>query len=203
MSRPLGEPRSLRDPAEIARRRAMLHLPHVAPLASFVEGLRIERPNLQFPDFDPLDGGVAADTLFLLEKPGPTTCAPGGSGFVSRDNDNQTAEAIFRFMREAAVPRTRAALWNAIPGWNGTIRTSGAERRDGLRALEALMPLLPRIRTVVLVGGTAHGATAFFENRRLSVFKSAHPSPQVRAARPDLWRAIPNLWAEAARPRKG
>jgi hypothetical protein len=37
--------------------------------------------------FDPLDGGSAAEILFLLEKPGPRTSSTGkriGSGFNSR-----------------------------------------------------------------------------------------------------------------------
>jgi hypothetical protein len=49
------------------------------------------------PDFDPLDGGVNAQVLFLLEKPGPMAAEDGkraGSGFISRDNDDGTAEAI-------------------------------------------------------------------------------------------------------------
>lgn len=181
----------------------MLGLPHMAPLSSYVERLRAERPDLRFADFDPSDGGVGADMLFVLEKPGPTTTAEGGSGLVSRDNDNQTAEAIFRFMESAHIARARTALWNAIPGWNGAIKVTGAERRDGLQTLERLTPLLPNLRTIVLVGGTAHRAAPLFEALGLPVFRSAHPSPQVRAARPDLWRAIPAVWAEAGARRRG
>ena len=56
------------------------------------------------PDFDPLDGGIETRTLFLFEKPGRMT-ADGfarrfGSGFISRNNDDQTAEATFAFTDE-------------------------------------------------------------------------------------------------------
>lgn len=70
-----------------------------------------------------MDGGIAARVLFLFEKPGPMTALVGrreGSGFISRDNDDPTAEAIWQFMREAEIPREEAVLWNVIPWWNGT-----------------------------------------------------------------------------------
>lgn len=64
-------PRSLRSPEAIALRRQMLVEPHVAPLARYVDSLRAKHPTWEFQDFDPMDGGVEADILFLLEKPGP------------------------------------------------------------------------------------------------------------------------------------
>jgi hypothetical protein len=61
----------------------MLKDPHVAPLTDFVEHLRRKHQGWEFPDFDPLDGGINAEILFLFEKPGPKTSARGGgSGFI-------------------------------------------------------------------------------------------------------------------------
>jgi hypothetical protein len=99
---PPVQPRVLRYPEAITRRRAMLDLPHIAPLHIFVQSLRFEGRGV-VPDFDPLDGGVAAKVLFLMEKPGPMTDDTArsgrvGSGFISRDNDDPTAEAIWRFI---------------------------------------------------------------------------------------------------------
>src|SRR5580700_5316391 len=94
-------PRSMRDPEVRKRRKAMLDLPHIAPLTAFAAKLR-ERGLMEVPDFDPLDGGIHARVLFLFEKPGPMTAAGGnrtGSGFISRNNDDATADAAFRFMR--------------------------------------------------------------------------------------------------------
>lgn len=79
-------PHSLRDACVRERRKAMLHLPHIAPLAEYAERLRM-RGLGEVPDFDPLDGGVEARVLFLFEKPGPMTAEAGkrvGSGFISR-----------------------------------------------------------------------------------------------------------------------
>ena len=81
---------------------------HVKPLGSFVERLRVAHPATEFPDFDPADGGVHADILFLFEKPGPkTSISGGGSGFISRDNDDLTAAATNLFMRLAGLENTR------------------------------------------------------------------------------------------------
>ena len=181
----------------MARRRQRLHEPHVAPLTGYVETLRVAHPAWDFPDFDPLDGGVNADLLFLLEKPGPMASAGGkGSGFISRDNDNPTAETIFTFMREAGLARERTVIWNVVPGWNGTRQVTTAELLAGLDAFKSLLPLLSKLRTVVLVGQKAQRAAPLVKPLGLRILVSAHPSPQVRASQFDVWRRIPLIWAQ-------
>jgi len=192
-------PRSLRDPVVRTERRAMLALPHIAPLAAYAARLRT-CPGVEVPDFDPLDGGIEARILFLLEKPGPMTAPsrPGrqGSGFISRDNDDATAAATHRFMLEAGLPRTDTVIWNLIPWWNGTIAITAGERVAGARELQNLLALLPRLRTAVLVGRTAARARPLLNGLR--VLESAHPSPQVRAGYRTLWDAIPGVWRQVA-----
>jgi uracil-DNA glycosylase len=102
---------------ERARRRAMLCEPHIAPLATFVRGVRARRPDDRVPYFDPLDGGTRADALFLLEAPGPKVVE---SGFVSRDNPDPTARNVRAFLIEAGIERRRVALWNVVPSYIGT-----------------------------------------------------------------------------------
>jgi uracil-DNA glycosylase len=188
-------PRSLRDDREAARRKALLAAPRMVPLAAFARDLRAQVPGTVVPDLDPLDGGVEAQLLFLLEKPGPGAAR---TGFVSIDNDDPTAETMWRAFRDAGIDRRRAIIWNTAPWWNGTIRFTAAERRHGLSRLPAFLDLLPRLEAVVLVGNQARHARDVVEGRGLRVHQSAHPSPQVRAAFPDRWRAIPAVWAEAA-----
>ncbi|MFP3637849.1 uracil-DNA glycosylase [Paraburkholderia sp. SIMBA_054] len=193
-------PRALRAPEAIAARRLMLAEPHIAPLAAYVEGLRAKYPDWEFQDFDPLDGGVDADLLFLLEKPGPMTSPTGkrkGSGFISRNNDDPTAQAVFEFMVEAGIARKRTVLWNVIPGWNATIKTTRLELRRGVEELAHLLALLPNVRTVILVGRQARSAQPLLEAMNLRVFTSAHPGGQVFRFNPDQWRAIPARWKEA------
>lgn len=171
---------------------------HIAPLARHVEALSRARPDTLVPGFDPADGGAEARLLFLLEKPGATIARAPGTATVSRDNPTGTARAIARFIAEAGIPRRETVLWNAVPWWNGTPLIRAAEHRAGIAALADLLPLLPRLEAAVLVGRRAGAARDMLEARGLLVFASAHPSPQVRAARPELWAAIPARWREAA-----
>ena len=199
MQPPRDPPGALRDPAFRQQRRALLALPHMAPLAAYVARLR--RPGIAVPDFDPLDGGTEAQVLLLLEKPGPQA-APSGAGedagFISRDNGGGTAEALRRSMWEAGLPRRDTVIWNVVPWWNGSIAVTAAERAAGLRELPHALALLPRLHTAVLVGRTAARARPVLQGLR--ILESAHPSPQVRAGNRALWDAIPGVWRQAAQP---
>ena len=192
----------MRNPDVRAARIAALIEPHIAPLTEFVHALRARDGN-EYPYFDPADGGTSASILFLLEKPGPMTVQKGkglrvGSGFISRDNDDPSAEASFRFHQQAGVDRMQSVVWNVIPGWNGTIKVSQAELRSGVHDVTRLVNLLPKLRTIVLVGRKAAKAEAMIRSiGDYRIFSSAHPSPRVRASNPQLWSSIPEVWAEA------
>lgn len=188
-------PRSMREAGVIQRRRKMLREPHIAPLAEYAAKLR-ERFSAEVPEFDPLDGGVNAQILFLFEKPGPMTASAGGSGFVSRNNDDPTAVATFEFMGQAKIPRKLTITWNVIPCWNGTRKVTGQELREGVACVHELTALLPDLRAVVLVGRKAERARRYLHATDLALFTSAHPSPLVRAKHPDRWSAISSEWAK-------
>ena len=191
----------MRFPEVREARRAMLSLPHIKPLTDFVGRLR-DTYDAEFPDFDPADGGTNASIIFLLEKPGPMTSSAregrSGSGFISRDNDDPTAEATFNFMIQAGIPRGQAVLWNLIPGWNGTRKITRDELAMGALEVENLVTLLPNAKAIVLVGKKAQRAERLLQGSGLKIIRSPHPSPLVRASQPDQWREIPRYWAEAA-----
>jgi hypothetical protein len=194
-------PRSMKHADIRAERRAMLSLPHVAPLRDFAIALR-ERLGVEVPDFDPADGGTGASLLFLLEKPGPMTSADRtgrvGSGFISLDNDDPTAEAAFGFMKQAGIPRHKVVMWNVIPGWNGTRKITSAELKAGVGEVSALIQRLPAVGGIVLVGNKARRAEPLLRRTGLHLFHSLHPSPLVRASRPAEWAEIPVRWRRAA-----
>src|SRR5689334_1377344 len=76
-----------------ADRLGQLQEPHIAPLTAFVDHLRAEAgPGASIPYFDPWDAGIGAEILFLLEAPGPKAVK---SGFVSRNNPDETAKNMF------------------------------------------------------------------------------------------------------------
>ena len=205
------QPRSMGDARVRERRKAMLGCPHMIDLTEFADKLHERRPEWQFPDFenwavpnfDPCDGGVNARALFLFEKPGPMTAAKGsgkrsGSGFISRDNDDPTAEAIFDFMHRAAIPREQTILWNVIPWWNGTRAVKRAELEDGVSHVKDLIHLLPKLRAVMLVGKKAAKAKPELETTGLCLLNSFHPSPLVKARWPEKWQDILLEWQKLA-----
>src|SRR6185437_13372534 len=122
------------------------------------------------PEFDPFDGGVNAKIVFLFEKPSPMTANGRGSGFISRNNDDLTAEATFLFMQQAGIPRKATVTWNVIPWWNGTRKVTGRELRDGIACIRKLTALLPKLHAVVLVGEKASRAKTQLEDTGLLLF---------------------------------
>jgi uracil-DNA glycosylase len=172
-------PKLLGDAQARADRLKQLHEPHIAPLTAFVEQLRLEAgPGAGIPYFDPWDGGVNADTLFLLEAPGPKAVQ---SGFISRNNPDETAKNMFELCREAGLDRKTMILWNAVPWYIGSgtkIRAATpADLEAGLKPLPRLLDLLPNLRSIVLVGKKAEKAAAQLSRVKYTVFRCPHPSP--------------------------
>lgn len=175
-------PKLLRDLSALAARRAQLHTPHIAPLTQFVDGLREQmRGKLAtIPYFDPWDGGIDAELLYLLEAPGAKAVA---SEFVSRNNPDETAKNFFEFNVASGISRRRTVVWNIVPWYIGSgTRIRPANRSDiegGLASLGELLSLLPRLRGIVLVGKKAATAGDFLATHRpdLKLFTTPHPSP--------------------------
>lgn len=111
-------PKSLGDAQLRAARLSMLNDSHVLPLTAFVNRIRgAERLEHRIPYFDPLDGGIEAKVLFILEAPGPKAVA---SGFISRNNPDESAKNLFLLLREAGFERRDTLLWNIVPWYIGT-----------------------------------------------------------------------------------
>jgi hypothetical protein len=175
----------------IQRRAELRQKPHMEQLVTFVESLRGREKKVCIPDFDPWDGGTRANALFLFEKPSKVAAA---SGFVSRNNDDRTAENIFKFMIEADLPREKVCIWNVIPGWNRTRKVENAELDAGVRSLAELFPLLPNLKVVVFVGQKAARALPLLHGAAMKIYQSPHPSPQVKGRYRDQWDSIPIIW---------
>lgn len=177
----MDAPKTLRSPEARQRRLAAIEEHHVAPLSAFVRRLRTEMGRgYEIPYFDPLDGGICADCLYLLEAPGPKAVV---SGFISRNNPDETAKNFFLLNREAGIDRRRTIIWNIVPWYIGSeTRIRPANARDlgtAGPALVRLAGLLPALHSIVLVGKKA--ATAESTIRTLIpgalVYSVPHPSP--------------------------
>jgi uracil-DNA glycosylase len=159
----------------------MLREPHILPLTTFVNEIRATE-NLQneIPYFDPLDGGIEAKFLFVLEAPGPQAVK---SGFVSRNNPDESARNLFLLLNEAGFVRRETLLWNIVPWYIGDgAKIRGANRSDvtrGLVYLQKLLALLEKLQCLILVGQKAASARveiAKIWNR--PIYETPHPSPK-------------------------
>lgn len=154
------------------------------------------------PDPDPIDGGIDARLLLLLETPGPSIRV---TGLVSRDNPTGTAANLFRFLAEAGIARGDTLIWNAVP-W--VIHAPGAHNRAPRRSeavaalpyLDPLLACLTRLRVVVLSGRIAGGAAIPLRALRpdLVVVAIPHPSPTYVCTSPDVARRIRTGLGDAA-----
>jgi uracil-DNA glycosylase len=162
-------------------RRVALDAPHMDSLVQYVQDLRTSSSaEYQIPDFDPLDAGVNAKIFFVLEAAGPKATA---SGFVSRDNPDETAKKFRELLAIVGISRGNTVLWNIVPwyiGDGGRIRAARtAEIREGVPHLLKLIGLLPQIRAIVLVGRKAQRTSEMLAQARLDLtqYHMPHPSP--------------------------
>jgi hypothetical protein len=159
------------------------------PLAEHVELIRAERGSDRVPDFDPTEAGVLAPVLLLLEAPGgKATRERGGSGFVSPDNDDATAENMWRLLREAGIERSRDVVtWNIVPWYLGSdtkIRQAAQRDLDEARPhLIELLGLLPSLVVAVLIGKRAAYGWRYLR-ATLPTIEVPHPSPRNLNSRP-------------------
>jgi uracil-DNA glycosylase len=183
-------PRAHRKANLVKSKEGRLHDPHVAGLNAMVRDINRHRADDgAAPWFDPADGGTEADVLLLLECPGPRASAHKGSGFVSADNDDQTAANIFMLLHEAGLDRSRIVIWNVVPWYLPSAdgrKTKNAKPADLVEAepwLDKLVNLLPRLRLVVPMGAPALSGwmkylTGSPQRLLLPTLAVPHPSPQ-------------------------
>lgn len=188
-------PKVLKDRSVRFARFAQLHEQHILPLTVFVEKLRAELgPAYSIPYFDPWDGGTGAEVLFLLEAPGDQAVL---SGFISRNNPDETAKNFFELNEEAQIPRARTLSWNIVPWYVGRGNVNSNDVALGLENLLDLLSRLKHLRTVVLVGNEARKAagTIAMNYPRLKLFEMCHPSPTFVNRAPQNRRRIADVLA--------
>lgn len=195
-------PRAHRDPDLLRTKRGLLTAPHMAALTEYVIRLRERHGQSVVPDFDPAEAGIKARILLLLEAPGAkATVERGGSGFVSPNNNDATANNMWHLLTEAGINRAADVVtWNIVPWYIGDEqRIRGAEQQDLVEAREAiteLLALLSNLKVVVLIGkAAAKGWAALGLN--MPALYAPHPSPRNLNSRPWMRDEILNTLREA------
>ena len=178
---PVDAPKTLATESERTARAALLSQRHVKDLVHLVERMRRAKgQGYEIPDFDPLDGGTEAQVLFLLEAPGPKAVT---SGFVSRNNPDETAKNFFLLNAEASIDRRRTVTWNAVPWYIGSGKKIRPAKRDDVREADEwlieLLGTLHQLRIVVFVGQKALHAQGVVRSARpdIELMAMPHPSP--------------------------
>jgi uracil-DNA glycosylase len=191
------------DPREVDRKLALINEPHIKPLTDFVRRLRAARGSDSVPYFDPTEAGAEARILMLFENPGRKADAVQGSGFISPDNNDPTANNMWNFLRDAGIERRRDIVaWNIVPWYLGDDRKIGevkpADIAEATPALRELLGLLPNLRVVILFGKKAQkgwdDATVATD---VTVLRAPHPSGRWLNGNPEDRQKIADVLATA------
>lgn len=185
----LDAPRGFRDPEQVAARNELLltaeqTLPLEAWARDVEERRRPRKPDIQIPHFDPAEAGAASRALLLFEAPGPKTVPEwGGSGFISADNDDLSAQNVWN-TRNAVGLHDNVLAWNITPWVLGraSVKPNATELAQGAVELRGLLGLLPEPRVIVLAGLKAQqGWDTYLDlmiGDRYRVLRTVHPSGQ-------------------------
>ncbi len=171
------------------------------PLAEYAASMRSTLgADYPVPDFDPCDGGADSRLLILLEAPGRKAVS---SGFVSRNNPDPTAKNLCLEMAAVGLPRGVTAIWNIIPWYVGTpakIRpVLPSDLRRAWPYTAKLLPLLPRLEVVLLLGRKAQSAAPLLQQAAdVLILIAPHTSGQVFNTRPELRADVRKALGRAA-----
>jgi hypothetical protein len=177
---------------------------HIASINSLVDELRGDSARGWAPYVAPMYGGSGARLLSLLRDPGPKTQDGEGSGFLCMENDDPTAEAISNLFAGVGIDAGEIVPWNAYP-WYINRAPKAAELDAGVEPLKRVIELMPKLKVVMLHGGSAQDGWRRLTRRYphlvatsgLSVIATYHtsrqafwhPDAEVRKARKEHLRA--------------
>jgi hypothetical protein len=166
------------------------YAPHVRAINEMVDVLRDQDGRGWMPHIAPLHGGVEARVLSVLRDPGPMVVEGRGSGFLCVENDDPTAERQMEAFAAVGIVPGDVTPWNAYP-WYINRRPSAAELDAGVQPLVRLIGLLPRLRVLLLQGGSAADTwrrvlkrqPEIVQASRFVVIRTFHPGRQALWAR--------------------
>jgi hypothetical protein len=108
--------RRMADAAFLSSQQAGAHSePHMAPINAFVDKIRDKDGRGWVPYIAPHHGGTDAQILSILRDPGPAAHSDKGSGFLSVENDDPTAERQARLFETHGISPRIVLPWNAYP----------------------------------------------------------------------------------------
>ena len=168
-------PRRMSDPAFASQQLEHLDDEHVQPLTAVVQRLRAQHAPRPVPAVAPCSAGTGARVLALLRAPGPASAA---AGLLSLEDDDAGAERLHGLVTGAGIDPALVLPWGAAPyPVAGEEPLSTPDVKAGRAALEALVPLLPRLRSVVLHGKDAEAVWSAFAGANRSALLGVRVEP--------------------------
>jgi hypothetical protein len=146
--------RAMRDEAYRDAQWAQRYTGRVAAVNRFIDELGSGHEAGHPPYVPPICGGVEALALSISRDPGPKAGGIKGSGFLSVENDDPSAERMGKFLRNAGIDYGHVLPWNAYPWYINSDPTAG-QLSAGVEPLRNLIALTPRLRAVTLHGAAA------------------------------------------------
>ena len=180
--------RRMKEPAYLAEQVKHRFDQHIKPINDYVD--EISTPDLWVPYVAPIHGGINARVLSVLRDPGPATRKDKGSGFISIENDDPTAERQCARFASVGVSACDILPWNAYP-WFINRAPKAAELEAGVDTILEMLHLAPAVQVVLLQGGDAlrswHRVLRRAPNtaNELTVISTYHPGAQA------LWHRDP------------
>lgn len=172
-------------------REIFLLMPNVAQLTRWV--ISQSTGDNTLPYFDPLDGGVYAKILILLESPARTVSR---ARYVSRDNPGPAQRNLKSFMEQVGLERRETVIWNLYPWLPDLEKPKASLRRaqieEGIEKLITLLPHFPDLATVVFAGRVAQQAMLRVRHAfpDISLLEMPHPSPLSVCTHPSVRQRI-------------
>lgn len=202
--------RLMKDPTYRQSQLEGVYAPHVDRINRLVDRLRDPVGRGWMPYVAPMYGGVNAQVLLLLRDPGPKTNSGtgfDGSGFLSSENDDATAERLAGLLTQVGLSAAQCTAWNSYP-WFINQPPTASQMAAGVDPLIELLRLLDRLEVVVLLGSEARTMWARVEKKepalggRLRAIATRHASDQAFIGNPEQraqWKADQlNAFQEAA-----
>lgn len=145
--------RRMRDKDFRADQWAHRYAGRVERINRFIDELGAKHDTGHPPYIPPMCGGSDALALSISRDPGPKAGGTTGSGFLSIENDDPSAERMGKFLAEAGIDYAQVVPWNAYPWYINSDPTTD-QLLAGVEPLRDLIGLMPRLR-MVLAHGTA------------------------------------------------
>ena len=146
--------RGMKDKAYRDSQWELRYTGRVAAINRFIDELGTRNEAGHPPYIPPICGGVDALALSISRDPGPKAGGIKGSGFLSIENDDPSAERMGQFLSEAGIDYGQVVPWNAYP-WYINSDPTAEQLIAGVEPLRDLISLMPRLRVVVLHGTAA------------------------------------------------